>query len=347
MSQSPTLPPRRPPPLPFPTPSTLLSHGAEAHLYLTHHLLRNDPSRLSVLKHRPRKPYRHPTLDARLTRHRILSEARILAKLRRDADVDVPALWALDWDKGWLMMEYVRGGTVAERVRAWKTERELKRKRMQTEEMRAGKERDLEGNETGDDEVRALLWRVGQAVGRMHRAGVVHGDLTTGNLMVRDEDRPSAAPAPAPASAPAPSSSPPTTAPSPFAPSATAALKGPITLIDFGLASQSTQDEDRAVDLYVLERALGSSHPGLELCFDDVLMRGYADGLVAAAAGAAGKGTGRKAKSEKGGAGAEGGKTNIGPGKVEVEVEDSAEFKAVRRKLEDVRGRGRKRSMIG
>jgi TP53 regulating kinase-like protein len=32
-------------------------------------------------------------------------------------------------------------------------------------------------------------------------------------------------------------------------------------LIDFGLAYTSTLDEDKAVDLYVLERALGATHP--------------------------------------------------------------------------------------
>jgi TP53 regulating kinase-like protein len=32
-------------------------------------------------------------------------------------------------------------------------------------------------------------------------------------------------------------------------------------LIDFGLAHQSTSVEDKAVDLYVLERALSSTHP--------------------------------------------------------------------------------------
>ena len=37
----------------------------------------------------------------------------------------------------------------------------------------------------------------------------------------------------------------------------------PVTLIDFGLGAQAvTSPEDKAVDLYVLERAMASTHPG-------------------------------------------------------------------------------------
>jgi TP53 regulating kinase-like protein len=51
-------------------------------------------------------------------------------------------------------------------------------------------------------------------------------------------------------------------------------LDGDIVLIDFGLATQSIQDEDQAVDLYVLERAFGSTHPQAESLFQEVL-KGY------------------------------------------------------------------------
>ncbi|MDI1488576.1 MAG: Protein N-terminal and lysine N-methyltransferase efm7 [Ramalina farinacea] len=51
---------------------------------------------------------------------------------------------------------------------------------------------------------------------------------------------------------------------------------GEIVLIDFGLAGQSLQDEDKAVDLYVLERAFGSTHPEAENGFQEVL-KAYGD----------------------------------------------------------------------
>jgi TP53 regulating kinase-like protein len=45
-----------------------------------------------------------------------------------------------------------------------------------------------------------------------------------------------------------------------------------IFLIDFGLSYFKDSAEDRAVDLYVLERAFKSTHPHLEDKFDDLLI---------------------------------------------------------------------------
>jgi TP53 regulating kinase-like protein len=42
-------------------------------------------------------------------------------------------------------------------------------------------------------------------------------------------------------------------------------------LVDFGLAYQSSLVEDKAVDLYVLERAFSSTHPDSEPLFASVL----------------------------------------------------------------------------
>ena len=79
-------------------------------------------------------------------------------------------------------------------------------------------------------------------------------------------------------------------------------LRGEIVLIDFGLAGQSLQDEEKAVDLYVLERAFGSTHPEAEEGFQEVL---------------------------------------------KVYGESYKGAKVVLKRLEEVRMRGRKRSMLG
>lgn len=42
-------------------------------------------------------------------------------------------------------------------------------------------------------------------------------------------------------------------------------------MIDFGLSFTSTLAEDKAVDLYVLERAFSSTHPGSEGLFAEVM----------------------------------------------------------------------------
>lgn len=187
----------------------------------------------------------------------------MLVKCRRDGVV-VPAVYAVDEGKGCLMVEWIEGEVVRIRLNEWLDWR---------------KERDgnavFTGEEEGCERVVDLMRRVGRAVGRMHGIGVVHGDLTTSNLMLRPAKEPI---------------------------EIGKELEGEIVIIDFGLASQSTADEDRAVDLYVLERAFGSTHPRAEGLFKEVLN----------AYGTSYKGA-----------------------------------QVVLKKLEDVRMRGRKRSMLG
>ncbi|PFH57658.1 hypothetical protein XA68_14747 [Ophiocordyceps unilateralis] len=202
---------------PAATPPELITQGAEARLYKTTYL---QPDLPCALKYRPPKSWRHPVLDQRLTKHRILSEARILGKCRRDG-VRVPTVYAVDDVAGWLMLEWIPGKPVRVAINEWLA--------------------DSTAPVDDDHTLRALLRRIGAAVGLMHKTGVVHGDLTTSNVMLT----------------PPPHSS--------------HCLAGEIVIIDFGLASGSIQDEDRAVDLYVLERAFGSTHPGAESVFEEVL----------------------------------------------------------------------------
>ncbi|TVY33272.1 EKC/KEOPS complex subunit, partial [Lachnellula subtilissima] len=96
-------------------PPQLITQGAEALLYRTTYLL---PTLPCALKYRPSKPYRHPILDARLTKHRILSEARVLVKCRREG-VPVPAVYAVDEREGWVMLEWVEGEVVRVKVNEW------------------------------------------------------------------------------------------------------------------------------------------------------------------------------------------------------------------------------------
>lgn len=309
----------------------LITQGAEALLYKTHYL---TPATPTALKARPSKAYRHPILDVRLTKQRVLAEARILVKLsslrgdRRhndDAEVNVPAVLGLEWDVArkvrgldaelrgprpgnqpgagagaWLLMEWIEGNTVKELLRRFDTWRR---------QVATADTVDAEEVQKQEEDIKRLLRRIGRAVGNMHhRGGVVHGDLTSSNVMVRpltangrvnektsddlhangtsreDQDLSSTSPA----------------IPSP------PDVSGEIVLIDFGLATQSTQDEDRAVDLYVLERAFGSTHPRQEHWFDTEVLQSL-DGYRGSFKGA-----------------------NV-----------------VLKRLEDVRLRGRKRSMLG
>ncbi len=202
----------------------------------------------------------------------------------------MPAVLALDAEPaegsaggGWMMMEWVEGRTVRDvLVEGGKRQKELKEGE-RVERWGAG--------------VKGLMGKIGRAVGRMHEVGVCHGDLTTSNLMLRPfEIRQVNGVA---------------TNGDAVDVGATEGrrtdgvkddLEGEIVLIDFGLAGQSLQDEDKAVDLYVLERAFGSTHPEAEEGFQEVL-NAYGESYKGA--------------------------------------------KVVLKRLEDVRMRGRKRSMLG
>lgn len=66
-----------------------------------------------LLKHRFPKRYRHPTLDAQLTRQRLTSEARALVRCAK-AGVRVPGLRLVDVKQGCLGMEWIEGWSVRE-----------------------------------------------------------------------------------------------------------------------------------------------------------------------------------------------------------------------------------------
>lgn len=85
------------------------------------------------------------------------------------------------------------------------------------------------------EQVEAALKSMGNLVKEVHARGVIHGDLTTSNMIMQNGKD--------------------------------------IFLIDFGLSYIKSTVEDRAVDLYVLERAFKSTHPQLEAQFDIILLQ--------------------------------------------------------------------------
>ena len=82
--------------------------------------------------------------------------------------------------------------------------------------------------------------KVGTIIGLMHDADICHGDLTSSNIMITKE----------------------TTTSSTSSEAAEASYKA--SLIDFGLGMMKSTIDDKAVDLYVLERAFISTHPESE-----------------------------------------------------------------------------------
>lgn len=86
--------------------------------------------------------------------------------------------------------------------------------------------------------MRSLGHNIGVVIGKLHASGVSHGDLTTSNILLRS------------------------------------ANPEQVCLIDFGLASSKTNVEDFGVDLYVLERAILTTHTDLDYLIDEII-KGY------------------------------------------------------------------------
>lgn len=240
----------------------IIRQGAEAIVCETL-LLSGQPC---IAKFRPHKAYRHAVLDAKLTRRRCILEARLLQRARLYG-VDVPTLLAVDDTRGLIMMEKINGASVRDILGS----------------------RDIARLPKPDlDCLMGLMQRIGAAVAHLHGADIVHGDLTTSNIMTRE-----------PASTTQSTES--NTGSADPLPTAAG---GSVVIIDFGLGQVSSMDEDKAVDLYVLERAFSSTHPNSSALNAEVLAaytKAYPNG------------------------GAE----------------------AVMKRLEDVRARGRKRTMAG
>nr|XP_013044542.2 EKC/KEOPS complex subunit TP53RK [Anser cygnoides] len=216
----------------------LVQQGAEARVYRGRFL-----GRAAVVKLRFPKRYRHPALEERLSRRRTAQEARSLLRCRR-AGIPAPVVYFVDYVTNCIYLEDIVGSiTVQDHINSIQDS----------------------GNDTSS--LLNLAEKMGELLARMHDEDLIHGDLTTSNVLLR----------------------PPTE-------------KLDLVLIDFGLSFISGLPEDKGVDLYVLEKAFLSTHPNTETLFK-ALLKTYA------------------ATSKKSG--------------------------PVMKRLDEVRLRGRKRSMVG
>ncbi|KAD3338260.1 hypothetical protein E3N88_33781 [Mikania micrantha] len=182
----------------------LIKQGAEARVFES-----TFAGRKSIVKERFSKKYRHPTLDSKLTLKRLNAEARCMTKARR-LGVSTPVLYAVDPISHTLTFEYVEGPSI--------------------------KDIFLEFGIQGvvEEKMDDIALQIGDTIGKLHDGGVIHGDLTTSNMLWRSGSN-------------------------------------QLVLIDFGLSFVSTLPEDKAVDLYVLERALLSMHSSCGNVMDKIL----------------------------------------------------------------------------
>ena len=203
----------------------LLSQGAEARVFTTTFL-----GKPCVVKQRFKKKYRHPVLDQKLTRSRLLAECRSLMKARI-LGVQAPTVLFVDKPSASIFMERVEGKSLKEVLKSI-AERECEGGGEEDNTRTKGSANDAttaspsSPSSSSPAHLRAVKYgrEIGLIVSKLHDGNITHGDLTTSNFLVH-------------------------------------ARTDSVYIIDFGLSkTQIVGEEDIGVDLYVLERSLIAAH---------------------------------------------------------------------------------------
>jgi TP53 regulating kinase-like protein len=177
----------------------LIKKGAEASLYLE-----DWHGQKVILKKRLSKKYRVPELDKEIQNQRTRHEPQIMHRAK-EAGVPTPIIFLVDLEEATIIMEYVEGKQVKHVL-----------------------------NDLPQNERRKLCRHIGELVGKLHDNGIVHGDLTTSNMILTP--------------------------------------MGEVVFIDFGLSEQTWELEARGVDLHLMKRAIASTHfMHSDECFEAVI----------------------------------------------------------------------------
>jgi len=165
----------------------LIRRGAEAEIHLTKWL-----GREVISKHRVPKSYRLPEVDHALRVARTKKEAKLISDARV-LGISTPIIYDIDLLEHKIIMEYINGPRVKDIM-----------------------------SEFDQNDRREIFRKIGRAVGVLHRNNIVHGDLTTSNILKRGDK---------------------------------------LYFIDFSLGDVAEDIESKGVDLHLLMEAFESTHP--------------------------------------------------------------------------------------
>jgi Kae1-associated kinase Bud32 len=158
----------------------------------------------NIVKERVKKSYRILEIDERLRKERTKKEVKLLADSRA---IGVMTPKILHVDRNSITMEYIKGKRVKELL-----------------------------DTSSKASIMEICREIGMLVGRLHANNIVHGDLTTSNMISSGKD---------------------------------------IYFIDFSLGNNSKRLEDKGVDMKLLREAMESTHfKILRICWDNIL-KGY------------------------------------------------------------------------
>jgi len=181
----------------------LVKKGAEASLFLE-----DWQGRRVIMKRRLPKKYRLPEIDEKIRTYRTIHESQLL-HYAKEAGVLTPTIFMVDLVDSNIIMEFVEGKQVKQIL-----------------------------ENLSSAERQSLSRHIGGLIGRLHCNNIIHGDLTTSNMILT--------------------------------------LSGKVVFIDFGLGEKNIELELKGVDLHLMKRAFQSTHfRYAEECFTAVL-EGYA-----------------------------------------------------------------------
>lgn len=213
----------------------LIAQGAEAKIYLTISKPTNNPQ-LSInssakdgtgqhqttimgghfiTKHRLKKSYRHPQLDESIRKSRTKRESKLLTKAGQITNIPQ----VLNQDKINITMQHIQGDRLSETLNTYPKSKQLQ-----------------------------LMKQLGEQVAQLHQSNIIHGDLTTSNviLQIPNSDRQQ------------PISD--TNSSAKGGRVGTSSSSSKIFIIDFGLGFISARIEDKAVDIHLIKQALEAKH---------------------------------------------------------------------------------------
>ncbi len=160
----------------------LIQQGAEAKIFL------DEKSNL-IVKDRIPKLYRIQELDKKIIKQRTKAEKKLLEKASKIINAPDPLpLRKINIIK----MPYIDGKKLSEYLNDFNLEKQ-----------------------------KQIMKKIGESVAKLHKEDIIHGDLTTSNMILKDDE---------------------------------------IFFIDFGLGYISKKVEDKAVDLHLLKQALEAKH---------------------------------------------------------------------------------------
>lgn len=142
-----------------------------------------------IVKERIRKNYRILAIDEKLRRIRTNKEVKIL-KASKELGIKVPKI--IDREENKIIMEFIKGEKLKDLI-----------------------------NKISKERIKEIFKEIASYVAILHSKDIIHGDLTTSNFIINDDD---------------------------------------VYLIDFGLSFYSARIEDKATDLYLLQQSIKSAH---------------------------------------------------------------------------------------